>query len=366
MDILDIKRQARLEKYYAEAPEEQIERIREIKNHFGDELMIVAHHYQKDEIVQFADAVGDSLKLAQIAATNKTAKKIIFCGVTFMAETADILTDNSQKVIFPDPTAGCSLADMANSFQITKAWKFLKNRYSSSDIIPITYVNSSAAIKSFVGKHNGVVVTSGNARNIIEWALTRGKYLFFLPDQNLGRNISIQLGVSQEALALWKPLSEELIENNPEKTRIILWDGYCSVHQQFTVRQIKNLRNLYPDIKIIVHPECTNEVVNASDEMGSTADIINYIHKSPVGSRIAVGTDNNLVIRLQRLFSDRKVMLLNPIACSCVLMNRIDLPHLALTMDNLIQRPEELNIVKVDNETSHFAKIALENMLKLS
>ncbi|MBB5888721.1 quinolinate synthase NadA [Lactovum miscens] len=365
MDSLNIEGQARLAKYYMEDSQEQINRIYKIKKYFGNKILLVAHHYQKDEIVQFADATGDSLKLAQIAASNKTAKKIIFCGVTFMAETADILTDDSQDVILPDPTAGCSLADMANSFQVTKAWRYLKDKYGS-DIMPITYVNSSSAIKSFVGKHNGVVVTSGNAMKVIKWALQRSKYLFFLPDQNLGRNISLQLGISPDEIALWKPLSEEFIASNSEKIKIILWDGYCSVHQQFNVNQISQLRKTYPEIKVIVHPECTNEVVNAADEVGSTEAIIDYIQQSPLGSRIAVGTDNNLVSRLQHIFPEKQVMLLNPIACSCVLMNRIDLPHLALTMDNLMNRPEELNIVKVNQETSHFAKVALDKMLNLS
>ncbi|KRL98882.1 quinolinate synthase NadA [Liquorilactobacillus satsumensis] len=365
MNFTKLAEKKKLEHYYTEDPQQQIERIYKIKKHFGKDLFLVAHHYQKDEIVQFADATGDSLKLAQIAATNKEAKKIVFCGVHFMAETADILTEDKQQVILPDPSAGCSLADMANSFQVTKAWNYLEKKYGP-DIMPLTYVNSSAAIKSFVGQKNGIVVTSGNAPQIVAWALRHSKHLFFLPDQHLGRNTALQLGVSPGELGVWNPLTETLIAQKPAAVKVILWDGYCSVHQQFTPGQIANLRAHYSDIKIIVHPECSHAVVAAADEVGSTAAIIRYLTQAPAGARIAVGTDNNLVRRLQRRFTDKKIMLLNPIACSCVLMNRIDLPHLAFTLDNLLQDPAALNIIKVDDQTAFWAKKALDKMLTLS
>lgn len=365
MKLANIAEKIKLAQYYDEDPKKQIKRIRQIKQEFGKDLLLVAHHYQKDEIVQFADATGDSLKLAQIASQNKQARKIVFCGVHFMAETADILTEDYQDVILPDPTAGCSMADMANAFQVTTAWNYLAQQYGD-DVMPVTYVNSSAAIKSFVGKKNGIVVTSGNATKVVAWALKKKKRLFFMPDQHLGRNTALKLGIDKDEIGLWKPLTNTLVADYPDALRVILWDGYCSVHQQFNVTQIEKLRSAYPDIKIIVHPECRNDVVNASDEVGSTAALISYIKCAPAGTRIAVGTDNNLVRRLQKEYTDKKVMLLNPIACSCVLMNRIDLPHLAFTMDNLISGAADLNVIKVNDETAFWAKKALDTMLNLS
>lgn len=361
----NITEKLKLAQYYDEDPKEQVKRINKIKREFGKDLFLVAHHYQKDEIVQFADATGDSLKLAQVASRNKQARKIVFCGVHFMAETADILTDNDQDVILPDPTAGCSMADMANAFQVTTAWNYLTQKYGT-DIMPVTYVNSSAAIKSFVGKKNGIVVTSGNALKVVAWALKKKKRLFFLPDQHLGRNTALKLGIAKSELGVWNPLTDTLLADDPQALKIILWNGYCSVHQQFNVAQIKKLRLAYPDIKVIVHPECKNDVVNAADEVGSTAAIIKYIQQAPLGTRIAVGTDNNLVKRLQKEYTNKKVMLLNPIACSCVLMNRIDLPHLAFTMDSLVNNSADLNVIKVNDETAFWAKKALDTMLNLS
>lgn len=364
MTLFNLKEKATFHQYYDENPEDQINRIQAAKAAFGDDLLLVAHHYQKDEVMAFADVSGDSLKLAQIAAENKQAKKIVFCGVHFMAETADILTDDNQSVILPDPMAGCSMADMANSFQLTQAWHDLTQRYGT-DILPITYVNSTAAIKRFVGAHHGVVVTSSNAAKIVAWALKKAKRLLFLPDQHLGRNTALSLGIPANKIGLWAAQKNELVADHPADLRVILWDGYCSVHQQFNVTQIQNLKKQDPNIKVIVHPECPHDVVAAADEVGSTAAIINYIKQAPKHSRIAVGTDNNLVGRLKAQTTDKEVLFLNPLSCSCILMNRIDLPHLAWTMDQLMaDKPG--NIITVDPETSLWAKKALDRMLMLS
>lgn len=362
MLLTELKQKQAFSRYYDEDPADQIARIQAIKADFGERLLLVAHHYQKDEVVQFADATGDSLKLAQIAASNHTAQKIVFCGVHFMAETADILTGDDQDVILPDPMAGCSMADMANSYQLNAAWQNLTAQYGDT-IIPVTYVNSTAAIKAFVGEHGGVVVTSGNAKNIVTWALNQAKHLLFLPDQYLGRNTAMALGVPATQIGLWDAQAGRLA--TPGDYRVVLWNGYCSVHQQFAVEQITSLRAKYPDIKVIVHSECKHEVVMAADASGSTGDLIHYIQQAPAGTRIAVGTDNNLVGRLIHTYPDKKVMYLNPYSCACILMNRIDLPHLAWTMDEL-SAGRDANVITVDAQTAHWAKVALDRMLDLS
>ncbi len=362
MLLTELKQKQSFNRYYDEAPEAQIARIKAIKAAFGERLLLVAHHYQKDEVVAFADATGDSLKLAQIAANNHTAQKIVFCGVHFMAETADILTGANQSVVLPDPMAGCSMADMANAYQLNTAWQRLTAQYGDS-IIPVTYVNSTAAIKAFVGEHGGIVVTSGNAKQIVSWALGQAKHLLFLPDQYLGRNTAMALGVPEAQIGLWDQQAGRLAQ--PGDYRIVLWNGYCSVHQQFAVDQITRLRVQYPDIKIIVHSECTHEVVEAADASGSTGDIIHYIQSAAAGTRIAVGTDNNLVGRLIQSYPDKRVMSLNPYSCACVLMNRIDLPHLAWTLDEL-SAGRDANVITVAEKTAYWAKVALNRMLALS
>ncbi len=300
---------------------------------------------------------------ARIAAKNHTARTIIFCGVHFMAETADILTADGQQVILPDPMAGCSLADMANVFQLRTAWDFLQQQYGDT-ILPITYVNSTAAIKDFVGRHGGLVVTSGNADRIVAWALARSKHLLFLPDQHLGRNTALKLGVPEEQIAMWQPQERRLDAARPDETRVILWNGFCSVHRQFTVDNVRTIRKNHPDAHVIVHPECCREVVEAADQVGSTAVLIRIVREAPAGSRFAVGTDNNLVGRMMKWFPDKHVMFLNPISCSCILMNRIDQPHLALAMDHLAQhRPN--NVIRVAPKTAAGARKALERMFAL-
>ena len=338
-------------------------RVKEIKNQLGKKLFIPGHHYQKDEVIQFADAVGDSLQLAQISAQNKEAEYIVFCGVHFMAETADILTDENQVVILPDMRAGCSMADMADIYQTEKAWGKLMEVFGDS-IIPLTYVNSTAAIKSFVGKNGGATVTSSNAHKMVKWALGEKERILFLPDQHLGRNTAADLGIPLNEMAIWDPIKNELVfEGDVEKIKVILWKGHCSVHENFTVENVKQVRAEHPDMKIIVHPECRREVVEKSDLNGSTKFVIETIENAPSGSSWAIGTEMNLVKRLIQQHPDKKIISLNPYMCPCLTMNRIDLPHLLWSLENIVMGNPE-NIIKVNEEVSTNAIFALERMLE--
>lgn len=347
---------------YANMTIEQMEeRIEAIKARLGSRLFLPAHHYQKDEVVQFADATGDSLQLARLAEQMNEAEFIVFCGVHFMAETADMLTREDQLVILPDMRAGCSMADMADIDQTEIAWEELTNQFSDS-IIPITYVNSTAAIKAFVGKNGGATVTSSNAHDIVRWALDAGERILFLPDQHLGRNTAFDLGVPLSAMAVWDPLRERLeYEGEIEDVRVILWKGHCSVHEKFNVAQIEQLRKHDPERRIIVHPECTFNVVQAADEAGSTSYIIDQIEGSAPGTKWAVGTEMNLVNRLAATHRDRDIVSLNPYMCPCLTMNRIDLPHLLWALESLETDP--INLIRVDEETTKWATLALERML---
>ena len=338
-------------------------RVKEIKNQLGKKLFIPGHHYQKDEVIQFADTVGDSLQLAQISAQNKEAEYIVFCGVHFMAETADILTDENQVVILPDMRAGCSMADMADIYQTEKAWGKLMEVFGDS-IIPLTYVNSTAAIKSFVGKNGGATVTSSNAHKMVKWALGEKERILFLPDQHLGRNTAADLGIPLNEMAIWDPIKNELVfEGDVAKIKVILWKGHCSVHENFTMENVKQVRAEHPDMKIIVHPECRREVVEKSDLNGSTKYIIETIENAPSGSSWAIGTEMNLVKRLIQQHPDKKIISLNPYMCPCLTMNRIDLPHLLWSLENIVMDKPE-NIIKVNEEVSTNAIFALERMLE--
>jgi len=321
---------------YADLTVEQMEqRIEAIKARLGRRLFLPAHHYQKDEVVQFADATGDSLQLARLAEQMNEAEFIVFCGVHFMAETADMLTRDDQLVILPDMRAGCSMADMADIDQTEIAWEELTDTFGDS-IVPITYVNSTADIKAFVGKHGGATVTSSNAHDIVRWALEAGERILFLPDQHLGRNTAYDLGVPLEAMAVWDPLRERLVyEGDIEDVRVILWKGHCSVHEKFNVAQIEALRKNDPERRIIVHPECTFDVVQAADEAGSTSYIIDQIEASAPGTKWAVGTEMNLVNRLAATHPELDINSLNPYMCPCLTMNRIDLPHLLWALESL-------------------------------
>ncbi|WNB93282.1 quinolinate synthase NadA [Bacillus sp. NEB1478] len=365
MSILEtFAKQSSLPSHYTHMSANEMERkIWEIKRDLKDRLFLPAHHYQKDEIVQFADVTGDSLQLARISSENKKAEYIAFCGVHFMAETADMLSNKNQKVILPDLKAGCSMADMADIFQTERAWEQLTELFGES-ILPLTYVNSTAAIKAFCGKHGGATVTSSNAKEMVTWALQQKERLLFLPDQHLGRNTAFDLGVPLSEMAIWDPIQNKLEFDGSEfnKVKVILWKGHCSVHEKFTVNQINDFRQNHSDYQIIVHPECTHEVVQASDFNGSTHYIIETIKKAKAGTKWAVGTEMNLVNRLAKIFPDKEVVSLNPNLCPCLTMNRIDLPHLLWSLENIVKGTPQ-NIIRVDDETKKYAVMALNRMM---
>ncbi|WP_174732223.1 quinolinate synthase NadA [Mesobacillus harenae] len=348
---------------YRDMSVEQLEaRVKELKSEYGKRLFIPGHHYQKNEVIQFADATGDSLKLAQLSAANTEADFIVFCGVHFMAETADILGGDNQKVILPDMRAGCSMADMADIHQTARAWVKLQQIFGDT-ILPLTYVNSTAAIKAFVGANGGATVTSSNAEPMVEWAFSQKERILFLPDQHLGRNTAVNLGVPLDEMAVWNPVTDTLeYEGNPLNIKVILWKGHCSVHENFTVENIMNTRRYYPDMKIIVHPECRREVVELSDMAGSTSYIIDAIKNAESGTAWAIGTEMNLVNRLIENHPDKHIVSLNPHMCPCLTMNRIDLPHLVWSLENL-ESAEGHNIIKVSEEIAKDAKLALDRML---
>ncbi|EMA6342826.1 quinolinate synthase NadA [Bacillus cytotoxicus] len=350
-------------RYYTMSTEDMEKRVREIKEKMGKTLCIPCHHYQKDEVVQFSDAIGDSLQLAQVAARNKEAKYIVFCGVHFMAETADMLTTDEQVVILPDMRAGCSMADMADIEQTERAWRELTTLFGDT-MIPLTYVNSTAAIKAFCGRNGGATVTSSNAKKMVSWAFTQKERLVFLPDQHLGRNTAYDLGIELNQMAVWNPNTDSLeYSGNLEDIKVILWKGHCSVHQNFTVKNIESLRKSHPNMNIIVHPECCYEVVQASDYAGSTKYIIDTIEQAPSGSKWAIGTEMNLVNRLIQKHPDKEIISLNPFMCPCLTMNRIDLPHLLWALES-IERGEQVNVIQVDQQVTKDAVLALNRMLE--
>lgn len=365
LELLEIESEVSLPKRYSELSEQDmITRVHEIKAKFGKKLFIPGHHYQKDEVIQFADARGDSLQLAQICA-KMDAEFITFCGVHFMAETADMLTGPDQKVILPDLRAGCSMADMADIDQTEKGWIKMQEIWGDT-ILPLTYVNSSAAIKGFVGKHGGACVTSGNVRKMLEWAFTQKERLLFLPDQHLGRNTAFDMGIPLEQMAVYAPLTNSFeYEGNFEDVKVILWKGHCSVHEKFNVQHIENLRKRDPEINIIVHPECTFEVVQASDYSGSTNFIIKTIEAAAPGTKWAVGTEMNLVNRIIDENPDKEIESLNPFMCPCLTMNRIDLPHLLWSLEKL-EAGEVVNQITVPEEVTKYAVLSLERMLERS
>lgn len=365
MSMLNLLQQQHMlpEQYKQLAVPEMEARVKEIKAYFGERLFIPGHHYQKDEVIQFADATGDSLQLAQVSARNQNAEFIVFCGVHFMAETADILTGDQQQVILPDMRAGCSMADMADIDQTEKAWEVFQATFGDT-MIPLTYVNSTAAIKAFCGKYGGATVTSSNAKQMISWALTQKERLLFLPDQHLGRNTAFDLGIPLEHMAVWDPhLQQFEYEGELEQVKVILWKGHCSVHEKFTVENIQACRKQDPEMRIIVHPECSHEVVQLADDAGSTHYIIETLKQAPAGSKWAVGTEMNLVNRLTKTMTDKTIISLNPHMCPCLTMNRIDLPHLLWVLEGLMQG-DVINPIKVDNQTAQLAKLALERMLE--
>jgi quinolinate synthase len=329
--------------------------------------MVLGHHYQRDEVIQFADITGDSFKLAQAAAENSTAEFIFFCGVHFMAESADILTSNDQKVILPDLAAGCSMADMATNQQVRDSWKEFERLNIAQKTIPVTYMNSSAAIKSFTGENGGTICTSSNAERAMRWAFEQGEKIFFLPDQHLGRNTAVlKLGLNLSDCVVWNPWKPNggLTDDEISNAKVILWRGHCSVHGRFSVENIDEVRKRIPEVQVLVHPECQHDVVRNSDVVGSTEMIIKTVAQSPAGSKWAVGTELNLVKRLAANNPDKTVVFLDKTVCYCSTMNRIDLPHLVWAMESLAEG-RLVNQIKVDEKTAHFARVALERMLAL-
>ena len=343
-------------------------RIQTAREALGRKLIILGHHYQQDSIVDFADFTGDSFELSRKAADQIGAEYVVFCGVHFMAESADILTPESVSVILPDLGAGCSMADMANLDQTLECWAQLAETCPGQLIVPITYMNSSAAIKAFVGEHGGAVCTSSNCQNVLEWALKKGlrtKVLFF-PDQHLGRNTAYAMGYPLEKMVLWDP-RQDLGGNTPEQLRdadFILWKGHCSVHQLFRPEHVDQARAQYPGIKVIVHPECRWEVVQKADISGSTAHIVKTIEAAPPGSQWVIGTEVHLINRLKNRFPDQTIIVLSECQCLCTTMYRIDLPHLCWVLENLLEG-RIVNQIKVDASTRKWATVALERMLAI-
>ncbi|MGF1669265.1 MAG: quinolinate synthase NadA [Balneolaceae bacterium] len=366
LEIIEQESTVTLPDRYQELSEHEMEeRVLEIKQKFGSLLFMPGHHYQKDEVIQFADARGDSLKLARICAEQKEARYIVFCGVHFMAETADMLTGDDQIVILPDMRAGCSMADMADIDQTERAWEIMQDTLGNT-ILPLTYVNSTAAIKSFVGKNGGATVTSGNARKMLEWAFTKKERILFLPDQHLGRNTAYDLGIPLNQMAVWDPIENRFeYDGDLNDVKVILWKGHCSVHEKFNIQHVKNIRKKDPEMKVIVHPECLHEVVQASDLAGSTNFIIKTIETSPAGSKWAIGTEMNLVNRIIAEHPDKEIVSLNPFLCPCLTMNRIDLPHLLWALEKL-EQGEVVNQIKVPSDITRYAVLALNRMLEIS
>jgi quinolinate synthase len=339
--------------------------IESLKKRIGDELLILGHHYQQDEIIRFADKTGDSYELSKYASQVKNKKYIVFCGVHFMAETADILTEDHQIVILPDLAAGCSMADMASIDDVETAYDIITAN-SNKKLIPITYVNSSADIKAFVGKNGGIVCTSSNAKTAIEWAFNRGEQLIFLPDQHLGRNTAYKMGIPLEKMIIWDPRvpkTSEILSDLSSK-KVILWKGHCSVHMNFRPEHIDLMKEKYPDVNVIVHPECMFDVVQKADIAGSTSFIIKTIENAPAGSRWAVGTEHHLVQRLQKRFSDKIITTLAPFTCQCATMYRISPEMLEKTLIAL-SNGTIINRIQVEPDIKKYARMALERMLEI-
>ncbi|ALM42149.1 quinolinate synthetase [Streptomyces sp. FR-008] len=351
-----------------------VARARAAKEKLGDKVFVLGHHYQRDEVIQFADVTGDSFKLARDAAARPEAEYIVFCGVHFMAESADILTSDEQKVVLPDLAAGCSMADMATAEQVAECWDVLSEAGVADQVVPVAYMNSSADIKAFTGKHGGTICTSSNARRALEWAFEQGQdpattKILFLPDQHLGRNTAVRdLGMSLEDCVVYNPHKPNggLTAEQLRDARMILWRGHCSVHGRFSLESVEDVRARVPGVNVLVHPECKHEVVAAADLVGSTEYIIKTLEAAPRGSKWAIGTELNLVRRLANRFAeeDKEIVFLDRTVCFCSTMNRIDLPHLVWTLESLAEGTL-VNRIEVDKETEDFAKLALERMLAL-
>ncbi|MFO0923530.1 MAG: quinolinate synthase NadA [Pirellulales bacterium] len=360
------------------ANEELASRIRKVKSELGSGLLILGHHYQQDEVIAHADLTGDSYQLSKLAAESQDCRAIVFCGVHFMAETADILANRPEKlqarggnrvtVVLPDMAAGCSMADMAGIQQVEAAWEQLGEIIDTSDMTPVTYINSAASLKAFCGKHGGIVCTSSNAKSVLEWAFSQRKRVFFFPDQHLGRNTSLKMGITNDQMPVWNPYEEDLGGNSEEtirQSRVVLWQGHCSVHQMFRASHVQQFRANHPGIKILVHPECMQEVNDIADISGSTSKIIQTVEQAPAGTKWAIGTELHLVNRLKKEHPEQEIHFLSPVVCMCATMYRIDLAHLCWSLENL-RDGSIVNQIEVDADVAKWSLVALERMLQVS
>lgn len=354
------------------------ERITDAKRKLGSSLLILGHHYQQDEVIEHADLTGDSYQLSKMAAESLDCRYIVFCGVHFMAETADILANREEKlaarngisipVVLPDMAAGCSMADMAAIRQVELAWKKLSEVIDTEDMTPVTYINSAASLKAFCGRHNGIVCTSSNAKAVLEWAFANRKRVFFFPDQHLGRNTSLKMGITNEQMPIWNPHEEVLGGNTKdaiEQSRVVLWKGHCSVHQMFQAEHVHSFRKKIDGIKILVHPECPQEVNDIADISGSTSKIIETVRAAPAGTKWAIGTELHLVNRLKKEHPEQEIHFLSPLVCMCATMYRIDLAHLCWSLENLVNGTV-VNQIKVKEDIAKWSLVALERMLTVS
>lgn len=357
--------------------DELARRINAVRQSLGSKLLILGHHYQQDEVIALSDLRGDSYQLSQMAASSNDCRYIAFCGVHFMAETADILANRPEKlderegqrvtVVLPDLAAGCSMADMAAIEQVENAWDDLSNVIDTEDITPVTYINSAASLKAFCGKHGGIVCTSSNAAAVLEWAFKRTSRVLFFPDQHLGRNTALKMGITNDQMPVWNPHDDEFGGNSEQQlqdSKVVLWQGHCSVHQMFRPEHVHRLREVTPDIRILVHPECPQEVNDIADLSGSTGYIIKQVEAAPAGTKWAIGTELHLVNRLKAEHPEQEIQFLSPVICMCATMYRIDLAHLCWSLENLAAGTP-INVIEVDDETSKWSLIALQRMLEV-
>ncbi len=365
-------------KDYRSLSNEQLsQRIRAVKQNLGDALQILGHHYQQDEVIEHSDLRGDSLQLSQLAA-ERDCEAIVFCGVHFMAETADIVSNSPQRlddrdgqrvtVMLPDMRAGCSMADMAAIGQVEDAWADLGEVIDTQDITPVTYINSAASLKAFCGKNGGIVCTSSNAEKVLQWAFAQRKRVLFFPDQHLGRNTSLKMGITDDEMCVWNPHADSNGGNEKsvlENSKVILWQGHCSVHQMFKPEHVAAFRKQHSGIQILVHPECPREVNDIADVSGSTGKIIQTVQNAPAGTKWAIGTELHLVNRLKKEHPEQEIHFLSPVVCMCATMYRIDLAHLCWTLENYAAG-SPVNVIRVDEKTQQWSLVALDRMLALS
>jgi quinolinate synthase len=366
-----------LKPYKSLSNEELSRRIEAVRRDLGPKLLILGHHYQQDEVIAHADLRGDSYQLSQLAASSRECRYIVFCGVHFMAETADILANRPEKlserhgdrvtVVLPDMAAGCSMADMAAIDQVQAAWDDLGEVIDTADLTPVTYINSAASLKAFCGQHGGIVCTSSNAKAVLDWSFARTQRVFFFPDQHLGRNTALKMGITSEQMPVWDPYAGEFGGNTEAgiaNSKVVLWKGHCSVHQMFRREHVELFRKNHPGIKILVHPECPQEVNDLADVSGSTSKIIDTVAKAPPGTKWAIGTELHLVNRLKQEHPEQEIHFLSPVVCMCATMYRIDLAHLCWALENLAEG-QVVNRIEVEPEVARWSLVALERMLEV-